>query len=67
MTIDDLREGWLDQITKLNGMIEYLKARPQLHHGGQDSATATAAWLEKLYRWRADLEDLLTQFPDEGL
>ncbi len=43
MTGDDLREGWLEQIDRLNGMIDRLNAGNNLHQSGKTPDEATEA------------------------
>lgn len=64
VTINNLRGDWRQTIKAYDDMITATEGQ-LVAPVTQDTALAAREWLEKLRTWRAELETLLLEYPEE--
>ncbi len=65
-TLDDLRAEWIEIRKSLTQHIAYLEAGNKIHPIDQDADEATAEFLERLKRYRSEVEEWLVSLPSEA-
>jgi hypothetical protein len=65
-TLDDLRAEWIEVRKGLARHIAHLEAGNKIHPIDQDADRATAELLERLKRYRAEVEEWLVHLPSEA-
>ena len=65
----DIRQNWEDRRRTLIQEIDLVKAaiERRVDSDSEKTSQASREWLEKLRKWRDDLEELLRKFSDEKM
>lgn len=64
--LDDLRAEWIQLRKSLEGHIAHLEAGNKIRPIDQDPDQATAAFIERLKRYRAEVTSWLANLPSES-
>jgi hypothetical protein len=69
VAMKDIRQNWADRQARLIQEIDLVKAAIERRADNDSEKTSQASreWLEKLCKWRDDLEELLRKFSDEKM
>ena len=67
VAMKDVRQNWEDRRRMLNQEIDMVKEAIERRVGcdGERTSQASKEWLEKLCKWRDDLEELLGKYSDQ--
>lgn len=65
VTINDLRKDWIRQIEAYDDMIAFLEREKQRGVANLDLGKPGRIWDKMLHTWRAELQQLLVDYPEE--
>jgi hypothetical protein len=65
-TLDDLRAEWIELRRNLGRHIAYLEAGNTIHPIGQDPEQATIEFVQRLKRYRVEVESWLAHLPSQA-
>ncbi len=64
VAMKDIRQNWEDRRRALIEEIDLVKAAIERSES-ETTSQASVEWLEKLHKWRDDLEELLRKYSDQ--
>ena len=65
VAMKDMRDNWEARRRALIHEIDLVQAAIERSNYSKQTSQASKEWLEKLRKWRDDLEELLRKFSDE--